>query len=512
MNPPSSHNPTSVGLRGESKIDVGGKAWWKAPDNDTWRPAVFHSTIRQALIREAAQKGSYTFPRKPGTWGHTDVTAYHPGQDWGLARDHRPPKTFQFYRTRENEPDYEVPIWIFHGHVVLDVHGQSVLDYQALPTTISSKEDGCFLEGMFREDPRMGWVDFAARMPITHPPMMIETVVTFQAIAMRQWRFRLQAACPSWTQRDASVNMQAQIERLVPRECLAANSTKEFRDLMPIEMRQVKAAGKKRPRNRANQEDSELAAAEAEARNTRRARNEPESELSSAFATPMLGDEELQPGGEDQSSSWLQFFSAADNEELNYAPDYPMQDIEDTEQHHNSQVRRSESSVAATATSPPTHNPRFTNPQTGGSNLPVLPPHRPHSIARDWLTELNNPTPAIDFREVPPTTPSEQATIDAALKFTLNHFLELFHDTTGYHHAPIKFPGLSYKDAYDQYVKIWENAWAMRGTEGKKAPVLTAVGAVGWCNKFPILDGVFKWYDCDEGYLLPPWHESKKKS
>lgn len=139
MNPPSSHNPTSVGLRGESKIDVGGKAWWKAPDNDTWRPAVFHSTIRQALIREAAQKGSYTFPRKPGTWGHTDVTAYHPGQDWGLARDHRPPKTFQFYRTRENEPDYEVPIWIFHGHVVLDVHGQSVLDYQALPTTISSK-------------------------------------------------------------------------------------------------------------------------------------------------------------------------------------------------------------------------------------------------------------------------------------------------------------------------------------------------------------------------------------
>ncbi|KAL8685905.1 MAG: hypothetical protein Q9218_007475 [Villophora microphyllina] len=231
MDQPRLYIFSSVGPKGESVVNAAGNAWWRAPDGDTWYRAVFHSAIRQALIDEAAQQGSYTFPRKIGRWGPTDVTSYHPGQDWGMARNHRPPKTFQFYRIKENEPKDLVPIWVWHGQVVLDYLGQSVLNYRCLPTTISSKEEGCFLEGMFREDPRMGWVDFAARMPVTHPPLLYDTVVNFQAMAMRQSRFRLLAACPSWTQRDGSKDMLARMKQFLPPECLYANSLRGFRDL-----------------------------------------------------------------------------------------------------------------------------------------------------------------------------------------------------------------------------------------------------------------------------------------
>lgn len=134
-------------LRSKAAIDADGWAWWRPSIIDPWRKAVFHSILRPALIAEAAQQGAYTFPRPSGPFGPNDVTSYHPKQDWGLDRAHRPPKTFQFARTKETEPNYPVKMWVWRGIVVLDHRGQPLLDYEALPATISSKENGCFLEG-----------------------------------------------------------------------------------------------------------------------------------------------------------------------------------------------------------------------------------------------------------------------------------------------------------------------------------------------------------------------------
>ncbi|KAL8775884.1 MAG: hypothetical protein Q9203_003664 [Teloschistes exilis] len=487
MNQPNSTNSTPTGPRGESFVDANMRAWWRGPDSDIWRPAVFHSTIRRALINDAARQGSYTFPRKTGSWGPTDVTAYHPAQDWGLGRAHRPPKTFQFYRTRDTEPDYEVPIWIYRGHVVLDVHGQGVLDYKDLPATLSSREDGCFIEGMFREDPRIGWADFAARMPISHPPFVLDTVVTFQAMAMRQWRFRLQAACPSWTQRDASLNMQAQIERLVPRQFLAANSTRGWRDLTSAEINRVKAHGKKRPRKRRNRQGREQSDEEAGA----------QDQPTWAF--------------DDDTAIYDQVLDAPDSDEFEHQAYYPMPNIAATEQHHGSLARRHRIPLRAPFRAP-THAPRSTHQHTALPDLPALPPHVPHSIARRFSQERLHPTPAVDFREVAPSNAAEQAIIDDALAYTLDHFLTLFQDLTGFRHGAITFPGHSYRDAYDQYVRLWEDAWIVRARVGEQMPVLRSVGPVGWCNKFPRVDWRqvrFNWWVCDEGYVLPPWHMSR---
>ncbi|KAL9579675.1 MAG: hypothetical protein Q9212_004969 [Teloschistes hypoglaucus] len=489
---PTAANPTPIGPRGESFVDASMQAWWRGQHSDTWRPAVFHATIRQALLDEAAQQGSYNFPRKRGPWGRTDITAYHPGQDWGLGRTHRPPKTFQFYRTRNTEPDYEVPIWIHRGYVVLDVHGQGVLDYKDLPTTLGSREDGCFIEGMFRQDPRIGWTDFAARMPIVHPPMILDTVLTFQAMAMRQWRFRLQAACPSWTQRDASINMQAQIERLVPRQFLVANCLRGFRDLNSAEQEEVKANGKKRPRRRRNRLGRGRTGAEAgaRARNTRGAR--------------MMADEQ---------DIVQQAIDASSSEDGDNQPFYPAQEFATIDHHRGSLARR-----YSTPLGPPEliYNPFTADQHTAILNIPALPPlHVPHSIARRSSQEHLHPTPAVDFREVDPSTPAEQAIIDDALTYTLDHFLARFHDLTGFRHGDITFPGFSYKDAYEKYVRLWEDAWMVKETTGEAAPSLRSVGAMGWCNKFPRVDWGqvrFDWDVCEDGYLLPPWHVSKSQT
>ncbi|KAL8705109.1 MAG: hypothetical protein Q9201_001754 [Fulgogasparrea decipioides] len=238
------HLYTSAGPKGQSAIDTQGKAWWRATENNLWQPAVFHSSIRQALIAEAAQSGSYTFPRNQGSWGGDDVTSYHPGQNWGLEREHRPPKTFQFLRTEHTEPTYQVTHWVWHGTVVLDYQGHPILDYAALPATIGSEEIGCFLEGMWREDPRITWADFSARMPVSHPPLHYHTVVDYRTYSMRRSRFRLQAACISWIEREGSNEVRAQIEKFLPSECLQNNSTRGFRDLTKYEMKKVQEASR----------------------------------------------------------------------------------------------------------------------------------------------------------------------------------------------------------------------------------------------------------------------------
>ncbi len=106
--------------------------------------------------------------------------------------------------------------------MVLDYNGNPLRNFRALPATISSKEDGCFLEGMLREDPRMSWDDMAARMPWreiadpTLPPssyhLQFMPCVSNNTGGMRRLRFRVHAGCIAWTEREGSENLQTLIE------------------------------------------------------------------------------------------------------------------------------------------------------------------------------------------------------------------------------------------------------------------------------------------------------------
>ncbi|KAI4265790.1 MAG: hypothetical protein L6R35_007037, partial [Caloplaca aegaea] len=250
------------GKHGHAVVDAEEGLWWRETDDDRWQRAAFHWAVRSALIREAATRGTYqTWTDGKGrihsrgdSVGPDDVTAYHPGQDWTLERDNRPPKTFQFIRTPETEPSYPVETWIWHGYIMLDYDGYPMRAFQALPATISSKEDGCFLEGMFREDPRIMWDDIIARVPWkevpraapspSETPSLYEPIIDFHAMSMRCARFRNQAACISWKRRGGSDKLREVMESYLPPDCVASNSTRGFRDFTDVEVAEINKAGK----------------------------------------------------------------------------------------------------------------------------------------------------------------------------------------------------------------------------------------------------------------------------
>lgn len=551
------HLYASAGGRGPSAIDTHRNAWWRNTENDPWQQAVFHNTIRQALIAEAAQHGSYTSPRTVGPWGDDDVTSYHPGQDWGLVREHRPPKTYQINRTRETEPTEPVPIWFWRGSVVLDYQGHPILAYDALPATLGSKEDGCFLEGMFREDPGLTWADFAARFPVGHPPMIYLPVVDKRLVAMRRLRFRLQAGCISWTQRDGTKDMQAEIEKLLPPECLQLNSTRGFRDLTPYEQKKVQAASRRkhperehpeRAGDRAISEDKREAVDRAFAASMERAKHEHDSERARkptltqpTFNSSESFEKEIEREDHSEVDSWpanqhrhltsrppntvnqyMQRRSTASSEDM--TEDY-WNDIAQPPAHatrgsrtlgEQSALSNQRPSIASASTQRfsnrhqnPTRSIWFPHTSSTGapqatSNLPTLRPSL-RTIAGSAAQQLSNLTPAIDYREIVPVNAEEQAVVSAAADATRQHLEFLFREVTGTNQSLPQYKGLSYRAVYDSYTRMWQSGWAMSGGEGS-APPLKAVTAACWCSKFPSLHRSGKVFWFSDLYEFPRWY------
>ena len=225
--------------RGEAFVDKNGNVLWRPTKTNAWKKAVYHNDIRRDLIEEAAKQGSYTFSRNTGE-NPEDVTSYHPGQDWSAdIRSHRPPKTFQYLRTEETEPSDAVPVWVWNGSVVLDFDGIPQLAFKNLPATISSREDGCILEGMTREDPRIISKDLSARMPWAVFSGKLQPLVRPKAISMRRQRFRIAAGCISWNERQDTKYVKEFIDRVLPPRCKTENSTRSFRDLTLYERKQL---------------------------------------------------------------------------------------------------------------------------------------------------------------------------------------------------------------------------------------------------------------------------------
>ncbi|KAL8654317.1 MAG: hypothetical protein Q9226_003479 [Calogaya cf. arnoldii] len=144
------------------------------------------------------------------------------------------------------EPSYAWETWIWQGKVVLDFNGRPMQDIHALPATISSREQGCYLESMFREDPRITYHEILSRMPVTHH----KPAVTGHSISQRRYYFRLQAGCIDWVPSERNreqttfKDFSEQMEKILPPSCLVANSTEGFRDLTEAEIQQIKSGRK----------------------------------------------------------------------------------------------------------------------------------------------------------------------------------------------------------------------------------------------------------------------------
>ena len=166
-----------------------------------------------------------------------DVTSYLPEhREYGAQRNRRPELLFQYKLMKEQMSNYIAPIWIYKDRVVLDPEDHPVLDWPEVPATFSSKIEGWLQEFISRKYFQFALKDFVARMipgPINHG-----------TICMRRTRFRLKAGCLSWKTRQGNEDGEVFLDSLLPESCKLANSTKAFRDLSGLEMRQMQLAAR----------------------------------------------------------------------------------------------------------------------------------------------------------------------------------------------------------------------------------------------------------------------------
>lgn len=233
-------------------------------------PAVSHNTIRAKLIEQAEQLGSYgklslQFHLKRSLLIHLDrrrkhgldlldITSFHPDQKtWGPDRNEHWPSMpdqllFRLERQGYPEPDYEVTRWIDEGRVVLDMDNRPVKNFSNIPLTLSSETEAYLMEMMNRMDTRISHRDFRARMPHTvQTGTHTKPIVSLGGIDMRLRRFRLEEACPSWSERQNSDGLKAFVIDLLSEEGLERNSTQELSGLTKLQQEMVKKGKREAP-------------------------------------------------------------------------------------------------------------------------------------------------------------------------------------------------------------------------------------------------------------------------
>ncbi|KAL9122011.1 MAG: hypothetical protein Q9187_001436 [Circinaria calcarea] len=206
---------------------------WFDGQHSIWRPAVYHNDIREELLAAANKIGTYKFKRSRGTLEH-DATAFHQDQKlWGLSRKHRPRILFQYKKGPTDKLTYEAGIWCdSHGRVILDLDGTPVRNYTNIPVVLSSQLEGCYMEAMMRQHPKIKLQDFAARMP--------KDQAKWNALSARMRRYRVEACCISWKQKEGSQNINVYIDNLLPAQYIKANYTECFRDLTNLEVEEIR--------------------------------------------------------------------------------------------------------------------------------------------------------------------------------------------------------------------------------------------------------------------------------
>ncbi|KAL8689484.1 MAG: hypothetical protein Q9218_004855 [Villophora microphyllina] len=213
---------------------------------DHWIRAVWHHQIRHQLIEEAAQVGEGQWRHE---WGHTDdeddITAYFPNyKDWGSQRENWPDILFRYRCLNCHVPKYTPEDWYREGRIVLSPDGslqtaKPVLQWEHLPTTISSNITAAEHEALWRLDRRMTTTDLIARMPLSVHQLK-KAKKTVDTYNVRRGLARIEMCCRSWNNTKRSANINAYLDSKLPKENYESNDTRSFRLLTNEEVEEAK--------------------------------------------------------------------------------------------------------------------------------------------------------------------------------------------------------------------------------------------------------------------------------
>ena len=165
---------------------------------------------------------------------------YQPHHYWSTSRSNWPAVLFQYeadvsLRNRSTPGNLVTQ----EGWLVLDLNSKPVKNFR-MPLALSSKPEPYLLEAIAREnyDQDIGVQDLRARMP----GFLVNGVdkIRTGTISMARARFRLSAGIISWSGKIGSDAMKDYLDALLPPECLRTNSTRDFRNLHPHEVEEMK--------------------------------------------------------------------------------------------------------------------------------------------------------------------------------------------------------------------------------------------------------------------------------
>lgn len=144
-------------------------------------------------------------------------------------------------------PDYLVPIWYDEGRVVMDGDNHPVKQYRNLPLTLSSNADMYMLENIYREDTRITYADFRARMPLivyNAEGTKGTSLGSLSMISMRFARFRLINSLPPWNARQGKSILREFVWNKLSENGRKNNSTEELDSLTNLEREEIKSIEK----------------------------------------------------------------------------------------------------------------------------------------------------------------------------------------------------------------------------------------------------------------------------
>ena len=204
---------------------------------DIFVDAVFHQDYRHVWMTNFPST-LYAYPRKGGNRQDDGTCYYGRHHSWGNARDEWPDLCFQYLPDYDQKPKIKPDQLLTpEGWLVIDLYRKPIYEFR-MPLALSSKTESFLLEAILRDNYDLGISvqDLRARMPGDQRNDGIRSAT----LSMQMSRWRTTAGCISWAPgKTASDAMRYYLDALLPQECLDANSTRGFRDLLPFEVQEM---------------------------------------------------------------------------------------------------------------------------------------------------------------------------------------------------------------------------------------------------------------------------------
>ncbi|MCJ1462452.1 hypothetical protein MMC07_001053 [Pseudocyphellaria aurata] len=415
-----------------------------------WIPAIYHNDIRGHLLAEAPQ-GTYDVPRSQGK-GADDVTSFHPDYEKnGPDRHNRHKILFVYEQLDCPVASYNPETWMYRGKIVLDQDDYPVRKWHEIPLVLSSAYDGYDMEVVRRLNPSITYQDIRARMPrYVLKGTNLKSAGGLSTLSMRNARFRDSACCLAWVDRKGNDRLKEFLDKILPEECLAANSTEGFRDLTAFEVAEMRAPDKGRYLQRAGPRALDKA--------VREKRNEGDNkrlQVLKAEHERILGPVLSPPAHVDPVPLYR------DQKRKRACSSLDREDEEES-------FRPTKRQARAVSSSPTPQDPK----DSGATFLSVQKPDDANAAPWRPLAREHSSDPRVDFRFVRPTNTIDELSVHMALQYTRDDCRARLGANLELRTTPSESYAYQYREIEDIFNRLW------RFHKGK-APRLIYVEAWG---------------------------------